>query len=1304
VAEIEKSLQIIENEKDAESCLTEAYDNAIKRIDEAKSLPLATQLFQWIIYARRPMTMSEIHHALAIKMGDTSFQWKNAVDEATILSKDAGLVREGQDGTLSLNHIKTRRYLENKELIATPIAEADITIACTTYLSFQSFENGPCISRLQVDQRTTSHPFYLYASRYWGSHARTWLQHYGTASDKSSNSEIGKKRGELYSVLKRFLLRTPCVQASIQGYEQSRDIRQGSLNKQKRLIRWEDPSDPPRGERKRQAKGKHKVRTQGETFGFHLAAIYDLRDIVIALVQESGQDISSGDVQGNTPLLHASKAGNSYLVEQLLDHLDEPCMNKQNSRGETPLMVAAMNGHYQVVDTLLRKKGTNVEARDNSGRTALSWASHYGREPVVSQLIDKGQATVTTWASDNLTPLARASAQGHLETVRLLLNTTMTDKTNKQIPKAINGALSKACEKGQIHIVRLFITTAKNQLIKNWCDKMTRCSPLWLATKNKHYEIARLLVKEIEADVRSPDIHGISPMFLAWQSNNLDLLSFFLCNGTQVSQRWPILESIMRRHRNEELAELVFQSNDIEIDLNSEAKGATPLTWAVENDYERLAQILINDSRTDINLKDKELRCPLLVATEKTNERLTMTLIQKEQIEANATNREGSTPLMVALKNSSRTIASILICSGKASLLVQDKEGRTLLHLAAQTDLEDAVKLLLQRESMKLNAQDHDGMTALHIAAKSGFEGIVKLLLPEQDIELAARNQKGLSPLELAIESGHKHITRLLVNSKRLDLTIQDERGRSLLSRAIERGRKDIAGQILEHGYEIVNIKAHDGRNALHVALDKGRKDIVNMLVRDSRASLEKILSSRDAKNRTPLHAAVGSGRKGLVSLITDYCLKTHFRAHDINGNTALHIAVKEGREDLVEVLIRPLEAKVSLTERDNRGLTPLSMAVVQKDIEIIQLILNHVEKNGFSLGANMKDHKGFSPLARAISQNSIDIIKMLSKSTSVNPNWKTKHGYNALSLAVIRKRRLEVKESLVENGAMLNSQDARGRTPLMHAVMKSKKWGKLFPVRDLLKLKDKNGEGIDMNVRDEAGHTALIMAVRLDDVGLVKTLLQHEGLDPNVCCNRRRTALSYACAKGQRLMVELLISHHDEYGSIALEVNLHDTNGFTPFAYAARYRRLRIMKILLDRFDVELDCEDEKGRTPLMYAARQGSIALVQHLLTFSLPQPSSVSSPSSLQSRIDINKQDVKGMTPLMHAVKHGKTKTVGILIDNSADIGIVAKDGKTALALATEKGYRKIAAILRNRTTNFQGRDFERGVSVRQRGRRT
>ena len=134
---------------------------------------LARKVLAWITCAKRPLTILELRHALAIEVGETHLDEDNLTQTEDLIAACAGLVTVDQEsGIIRLVHYTTQEYFERTQNLWFPDAEVDITLACVTYLSFDAFEDGSCGRRFEFERRLTMFPLYNYSVHYWGEHAR----------------------------------------------------------------------------------------------------------------------------------------------------------------------------------------------------------------------------------------------------------------------------------------------------------------------------------------------------------------------------------------------------------------------------------------------------------------------------------------------------------------------------------------------------------------------------------------------------------------------------------------------------------------------------------------------------------------------------------------------------------------------------------------------------------------------------------------------------------------------------------------------------------------------------------------------------------------------------------------------------------------------------------------------------------------------------------------------------------------------------------------------------------------------------
>jgi ankyrin repeat protein len=91
--------------------------------------------------------------------------------------------------------------------------------------------------------------------------------------------------------------------------------------------------------------------------------------------------------------------------------------NARDEFGEPVLVAAAKAQAWNSVRALAELRGTDLDATNREGATALMYAALHGEQPVVEFLVSReAQVNKTGW-----TPLHFAAANGHVGTIRFLL-------------------------------------------------------------------------------------------------------------------------------------------------------------------------------------------------------------------------------------------------------------------------------------------------------------------------------------------------------------------------------------------------------------------------------------------------------------------------------------------------------------------------------------------------------------------------------------------------------------------------------------------------------------------------------------------------------------------------------------------------------------------------------------------------------------------------------------------------------------------------------------------------------------------
>jgi len=189
---------------------------------------------------------------------------------------------------------------------------------------------------------------------------------------------------------------------------------------------------------------------------------------------------------------------------------------------------------------------------------------------------------------------------------------------------------------------------------------------------------------------------------------------------------------------------------------------------------------------------------------------------------------------------------------------------------------------------------------------------------------------------------------------------------------------------------------------------------------------------------------------------------------------------------------------------------------------------------------------------------------------------------------------------------------------------------------------------------------TRWMAAAAADDTATLQLLLA-EGVDIELRDSRGRTAL-------------LVATHHDALEAARLlieagaDVNAMDHISDSPYLYAGAEGRLEILRLTLAN-GADLSSVNRYGGTALIPATHHGHVETVRLLLT----------------TETDIDHVNYLGWTALLEAIILGDgSRTyidiVRLLIEAGADVSLADGDGVSPLAHALSRDYKEIAGLLK------------------------
>lgn len=245
---------------------------------------------------------------------------------------------------------------------------------------------------------------------------------------------------------------------------------------------------------------------QGDgTTALHWAAYSGNTELARLLLARRADLAAKTRLGAFTPLMLAARNGHSDIIRLLLDAKGEP--NAANANGTTPLMLAAAAGKADAVAMLI-ERGADVNARDvTNGQTALMFAAALGRVDAIKVLTGrKADADAVTRVSPIITMTERYKQQTQGKGSRAI-----TSEGRSSDVRSMGGmtALMFAAREGHLDAVRALVAAGADVNKANESDNV---SVLTLAIVNGRLDIAKLLLDN-GADPKVISKTGLGPLY-----------------------------------------------------------------------------------------------------------------------------------------------------------------------------------------------------------------------------------------------------------------------------------------------------------------------------------------------------------------------------------------------------------------------------------------------------------------------------------------------------------------------------------------------------------------------------------------------------------------------------------------------------------------------------------------------------------------------------------------------------------------------------------------------------------------------
>ena len=646
---------------------------------------------------------------------------------------------------------------------------------------------------------------------------------------------------------------------------------------------------------------------------------------VVELLVGRSADVNASDDFSQTPLHWAGYSGNIEAVRLLIEAGAN--VNAKDRNGATPISWVAEKGHTDIVNLLLGKTLDAINILDNSSQGLLHWAAFSGNIETIHLLLQAG-ASLNAKDDDGRTPISWAAEKGHTKVVNLFLGKT-PDAVNI-LDSTSQGPLHWAAKNGEVDVVKLLIEKGADV---NQTDSEYQQTPVSWAAENGYTDVVEELVNA-GANINIPDTENRLPLNIASAYDHVDVVHFLL---SQVSKDSSYVDKSNRSLLSwaaeypsppeRDVGKLV-SSHSVE---SQDDIGRTALHYAARGGQVD-SIITLLDAGAKIDAVDKSGGTPLTLAARQGHTASAEVLVKKGS-NVNFQDNDGYTALLNASKDGHSECVGLLLRHDPNLELKDNTWGQSALAWAAENGYLDVAKLLVEAGS-DIHSRALGGRTTVAFAVELDDPGVLEAMIehPSKDTKDGRfRTHAAEEAIWYRCSPGCDEEAAI---GNEAYLEALDKDGRTVLSWAAERGDMD---ELRVLGTKHLNWDLPDdiGRTPLSWAAERGTAEAVRFLLDDQR---KVAIDSKDENDRTPLSWAATNKTQEARKIVK--ALLEWPAAVNVDGTHSKSGAPEKGGKAAGKA---PLWKGAMADSKDKSGRTPLSWAAECGYVAVVEELLGRV-------------------------------------------------------------------------------------------------------------------------------------------------------------------------------------------------------------------------------------------------------------------------------------------------------------------------------------------------------------------------
>ncbi|KAF5702550.1 ankyrin protein 3 [Fusarium globosum] len=289
-------------------------------------------------------------------------------------------------------------------------------------------------------------------------------------------------------------------------------------------------------------------------------------------------------------------------------------------------------------------------------------------------------------------------------------------------------------------------------------------------------------------------------------------------------------------------------------------------------------------------------------------------------------------PFMEAVYRNNDVMVDLLLRTGQIDISIRDRAGHTPFLAAVELKCLSVVKLLLETGKVGVNQEDFkeralsaksivDEYYEYHHMPQAYFDSestlpwdkterflwwalegerlrMIKLIVDESLVD-TNRTLRGQTPLMWAIQTGKVDVFKVLLSNLRVDLHFTDKLGRTAFSLALDYNKDQMVLLLLSgKGFSIHRESNDTSRKLFWWAIGRGNCGVINMLHESGKYDI----NTKDLSGKTPLIYTAETCAEEAMRVLLETG-RTNTQAVDNRGDTALSIAMRRGYRRIVNLL-----------------------------------------------------------------------------------------------------------------------------------------------------------------------------------------------------------------------------------------------------------------------------------------------------------------------------------------------------------------------------------------------------------------